>query len=346
MMSEPLIDEPEAGWPEARGPHLPDAVMRVLTRVPPLAWPFLGLALLVARAWVDRFRIARLESPLDYLLAVVAIAPGVIAVLIGAAVFARHRDALRRHRILVFGVTLLAFRELLRLIDPLVSDAILSSTADLQDDLTYRSLTIGWNVVLIVLQGFGVLYLARGLDAARRWVDDRRGRVVIGVALVAGLSVPIGDVLLQWDSITSYLGGPALAAVWVGAQAVVSLALAYLAVIATRGYQATEDLRRGWLLAAVAAWALVLVGVAGLALNGAITWFGTTPDTQPWFSRIYQVLNGAYAGGWLALLAAFVVGLPADLPDDVGEDADGLDEPDTDNPDDIELDAEAEPAAD
>ncbi|MGK2849494.1 MAG: hypothetical protein ACSLFN_01070 [Candidatus Limnocylindrales bacterium] len=91
-MSEPTAGRLDAAevWPEARPPHLPDR----LTSVSWLAWPSVGLALLLlVLAWP---RVQDVFGPGGFsLVSLIAELEAAAVALMGAALFWRHPDALR-----------------------------------------------------------------------------------------------------------------------------------------------------------------------------------------------------------------------------------------------------------
>ena len=106
-MTEPSSVKP---FPDARGPHLPDS----MTGLSPWVLFFVAIVVLqlwrLTQAWGGSVVPGDARSAVEYILSWI---PAMTAPLIGVALFARHPDARRSLRLLVFGVILLSFGELL-----------------------------------------------------------------------------------------------------------------------------------------------------------------------------------------------------------------------------------------
>ena len=90
-----------------------------------------------------------------------------------------------------------------------------------------------------------------------------------------------------------------------------NLAWAYLGWNAFRGWSAGEEPGTGWALVAGAGFGYVLIAVLATALS-VVAWVSGASNSQPQFVyEVYLLLGAGLAGIWLALLAAFAVGLPA-----------------------------------
>ena len=103
-----------------------------------------------------------------------------------------------------------------------------------------------------------------------------------------------------------------------------NLAWAYLGWNAYRGWSAGEEPGTGWALVAGAGIGYVLIAVLATVLS-VVAWVSGASNSQPQFVyEVYLLLGAGLAGVWLALLAAFVVGLPA--VEDEAANADAIDD--------------------
>jgi hypothetical protein len=106
-VTEPSSVKP---FPDARPPHLPDT----LTRLSPWVLFFVAIVALqlwrLVQAWQPSVIPGDVRSAIEYILSWV---PALTAPLIGVALFYRHPDARVSLRVLVFGVILLSFGELM-----------------------------------------------------------------------------------------------------------------------------------------------------------------------------------------------------------------------------------------
>ena len=98
----------------------------------------------------------------------------------------------------------------------------------------------------------------------------------------------------------------------VTAQLLISLAWAYLGWTAYRGWTASEEPRNAWGLVATAGIGFLVAGVVIALLNVVLWIIGPTEPPVPIVFEVFQVLTAVFAGLWLALLAAFWLGLPAE----------------------------------
>jgi hypothetical protein len=300
-MSSPTGVRETPDMPEARGPHLPDAI----TRVPGPVWPFLALTALAAFGrWQELSRLS-FDSPIDVVALIAGSVPPIVSPLLGVALFARHPNAHRTMQSVAFGVVLLAA---LTVVDRL-REPILESIASL--DPTFASTGpayLGYGLVQALVGVFALTYLSIGLADARRF-EDSPGRRTALILLVAGaIGAPAVSALLgfAWLSVQ-----PLSSLVSVVSVVATDLAWAYLAWNAYRGWSAGEEPGTGWALAAGAGFGYVLI--AGLAsVLSVFAWVSGANNSQPQLVyEVYLLLGAALAGVWVALLAAFVVGLPA-----------------------------------
>lgn len=321
-MSEPIAEPLDAAeaWPEARPPHLPDR----LTAVPWLAWPFVGLALvLLVVAWP---RVQEVFAPGGFsVMRLIAELDALAVALLGAALFWRHPDALRTMPHVVVGVTLLAAREVLRAAGPALQGAFSTLTPAPEAFPFFVPLSTAYSAFATVVGLFGMIYLARGLAEARRFENGGSSRpatlAVVVLALLLGAA--------QWTTIGDL---PADSSMTIGTLVAVSLSLTtlnllawgYLTLTAGRGWLAGEAPSRGWLAATLAGVCLFLSTIIVAALN----WVAIAPsDATLAVAQLAGLISFAAS---VLLLVAFVIGLPStaqvEWPD--GEEAEPAAEPD------------------
>jgi hypothetical protein len=288
-------------WEEARPPHLPDALMRLS----PWLMPFLLLAgLEVVAGWLEwsvRWQPQDVSTAVSIIINRV---PGVCAMLLGAALFWRRPDAYRTVPMIVLGVVLLATAALLRLASVPLADVFGELTPPSEELPVLVPLQVAYDIFVALVNIFALLYLARGLAAARRFVDavSLRGLaiVLIGVS-VATTVISILPFLgiLDWSGVMLSLN-----VAWMTLGLIQMLAWSYLLVVARGGWLAGERPRIGWVLVAFAAALLVAFRVIS-ALGDLLP-----PSREGAFVAL-QILGLASNAGWVLLLLAFVAGLPS-----------------------------------
>ncbi|MEO5885359.1 MAG: hypothetical protein ABIQ58_07600 [Candidatus Limnocylindrales bacterium] len=305
-------------WVEPRGPHLPDRLMAVGW----LAWPFVILAgILAGLAWPRIVDAASGDAVQILAVAIGQLDPVGVA-LLGAALFVRHPGAIRTLPHLVVGVTLLAVREVLRVLGvPL--DAIFAGITPPSEAFPFFvPFSTAYHTFASVLGVFGLLYLARGLDEARRLEDGRASRPL--AVLLASLAVGLG--LIQYQRLGDL---PADDTGIIGILVVSSITLTTLNLLAwafltwtvARGWRAGEAPSGGW-LAAVLAGACVFISWATTTALGLLV---TGPSDLA--VAAIQIAGAIASVAWLLLLVAFAVGLPSTRalsPEEVA-DGDGAD---------------------
>jgi hypothetical protein len=287
-------------WAEARGPHLPDR----LTGIPLLVWPFMILTAIQVVDLGVANSTALATDPFLLLQAAFRSIADVTASLLGAALFLRHRNAIRAVPLLVVGVTLIAVVQALDLLRaPLLPmfEAIWPVAAD--DSSSGAVLVAMFYVWAAAIIGtFGLLYLARGLDDARRF-DAPPARVVVTALLVVALLITAlgvaGYLRIPADTV---FGGPVLFALNTAVGLATLLALCYLVSIAVRGWRAGEEPSIAWGLVA-------LSGCLSLLVSAVVTVASVSLVAD--FRVISPVVSTASAIGGVALLAAFLLGLPS-----------------------------------
>jgi hypothetical protein len=290
-------------WEEPRPPHLPDALTQVLTRVSPWVIPFLLLAgTQVVASGLEWGAQWGLGEP-GYGAAIFLITlPGVCASLLGAALFYRHPDAHRRLPMLAFGVVLLALTVLMGSAERPLDEWFSSRMPAGDDGWMFVADTI-YRAAINVVTIFGLVYIARGLEGARRSADVVSGRglgIVVTAVAVAATVVSLAS-LLPIVGASELLTPVNLVAIGLGV--VVTLSWSYLFVITFGGWLAGERPRIGWLLVALA---------AGMEVTLPILFaVGSLVDVSQFGVVGLQISGLLSIANWVLLLLAFVAGLPS-----------------------------------
>jgi hypothetical protein len=297
QFDEEIGSEP---WAEPRGPHLPDA-LRIL---PAAAWVFVVLA--VARlAWalreaglgptVDPWRVGQV---------VLFAMPSVISILLPAVLLTRHRDAPSRLRTLLGGMVLLAAVEGLRVLgSPLEPVFEWLTPADPSISFLVPSAVL-YQVTINLLNALAVATIASSWPVAAGLAGLV---VVVAVTGIVSVSRLPADQLPLTATIVTYIVSTVVLNV------VSAAAFGYLAATATAGARAGEDPWAAWYLGASGS-LLVIGSLAALGLSGLVD---ATPDTAGLKTDVVLGIESVFSLGFVALLAAFVVGLP--WLDPVGE---------------------------
>jgi hypothetical protein len=288
-------------WEEPRPPHLPDAA----TRLSPWVFPFVLLAALqVIAGWLEWKAQGDLGDPSYGLSIALGVVQTACVSLLGAALFLRHPDAHRRLPMLVFGVALLVATVLL----PLVVKVL---DVPLRTDESTFILAI-YDYGINVVSALGLIYLARGLDRARRRSDVVSGRG-LGIVLTALVVLAAVVTALPW-----FASGPELLTpgnvVALILSFFVTLAWCYLLVTANRGWRAGERPLVGWLLVVVAAGTSIAVRLL-ISVSGSL-------DMSQIGPIVLWVISAAFVSVWVLLLLAFLIGLPSTVaePDPAASD--------------------------
>jgi hypothetical protein len=289
-------------WVEPRGPHMPD----VITRIPFGAWPFLALAVLEAYGRLARLGSVRLEGPVDYVEALIGTVGALAVPLIGVALFLRHPSAHRTLPSITVGVALLAALTVVDALRDLVVQGIVQSELDFQTSILAST---GYSVIQALVRVFAVTYLAIGLHDARRFEDRTQGSGLRALLLIAALGSPAIMAFVVWPWPQEQILPSLLS---LAAQVLTNLAWTYFAWVAFRGWAADEKPNIGWGLAALVGVGNLVVTMLAAFLNLAVWAVGPTEGQVPFVFEAYRVLVAVLAGLWVALLAAFWLGLPAE----------------------------------
>jgi hypothetical protein len=308
--------------PEARGPHLPDAV----TRLGALVWAFLLLA--VARLiWFVRE--SPPVSPFDLATIVTygaAIVPSVVVMLLPAALLLRHGDAPDRARTLLLGTVLFVLVEGMRVLNPPLQ-AIFEQLTPGSDETPYLvPLALVYNAMIGLLGSYAVANIGLGLARTRRYEDPPGAAIVTALVVVAVSLVAVGGVIavsqLPLDQIPMTPTVILYLVSTVFLSTLFAASWAYLASAAIRGTRAGELPASGWTAAALGGGLIITAYTA----RAVLVVFTVTPETQSLFTNLDAALSVTVALGYLGLLIGLLLGLPSldEVVDDVAdEDADG-----------------------
>ncbi len=304
------------GVVEARGLHLPD----ILRRLPWLAWLFVALAIADLYWMVQNSGFPADASIGDVIGYVLRLTPGIVAILLPAALLARHPDAARRVPSILFGTILFAaVQGLVIVADPL--QPVFESLTPASDELpSLVPLSVLFDAIVALVSVLGIAYIAVGLSQARRYADRPAVLVSLFVPVAAILATIVGVLSASRFDLGDTPLSPPLALYLASTVALGILRVAvwaYLAAVATRGWWSGEEPIAGWWLAVMAT-ALVLVALALVNMSGILD-----PQDTTFVTAYGYVTATAYALGHVCLLVAFAVGLPA---------LDELDEVDADDP--------------
>jgi len=289
-------------WVEPRGPQLPG----VLTRIPLGVWPFVAVALLEALGQWEQIRSIQAGHPVDVAEAVIGAIGGLAVPLIGAALFLRHPSAHRTMPAITLGVVLLAALTVVDALRDVVLEGIVQSELDFE---TATLASTGYSVIQALVRVFAVIYIALGLDDARRFDDRTRASGVRVLLLVAALLAPAITAVVGWPWPQEHVVTTLLN---LAAQVATNLAWTYLAWIAVRGWAAGEAPNLGWGLTAMVAACNLFVIVLAAMLNLIVWIIGPTESQVPVVFEVYRLLLAVLAVLWVLLLAAFWLGLPAE----------------------------------
>ena len=296
-MTEPTVKP----FPDARPPHLPDT----LTRQSPWILFFVAIVVLelwrLAAAWQQAVIPGDTRSQVDYVLSWI---PALTAPLAGVALFYRHPDARRTMRLLVFGLMLLSFGELLSAFQDPIREFLRGLSP--VDEASFPAETpaeFAFRVFTLLLTIFGLVYVGAGLSTARSRGATRAERPL--TVWLAALAV-LGSVV-SLAALTALPAGASMTLLFqvvIGVifSAVVTFAWAYLAVVTISGWVAREEPRRAWGIAALST--SILFGFRLIFPALSLVPFG--PDSGPFLSVLAYVSWAA----WALLILAFVLGLP------------------------------------
>jgi hypothetical protein len=290
-----------------------------LRRIPWLALVFVALAVADLYWMLQQSEFLAGMSVGDVIAYGLRLTPGIVAILLPAAVLMSHRDSWRRIPTVLFGTILFASVQGLAVVaDPLQPIfASLTPASDEVPDLV--PLAALFDAVVSLVSVLGVTYIALGLVQARRFEDRPADAIALVVPVAATLATIIGVLSASRFDFGGTPLTPPLAvylATTVALGILRVVAWAYLAATVIRGWWSGEEPNTGWWLAVLAT-TLVLVALALVNISGILGSGDTT------FVTAYGYVTAtAYSLGHVCLLAAFAVGLPAlDALEDEGTDA-------------------------
>ena len=313
----PEADEaPDADEAPAGRPRRPDTA----GRLPWLALVFVLLAIGDVVWYLGNLHFAADASISDMVIAVLQIIPSVTAILLPAALLARHPDATSRARTLLLGTILYAVVQGMLILTEQLQGFFESATPP-SDDLPFLvPLAAIYNGLVSLVAAFGLVYIAVGLSQARRYEDRPHSVTSLFVPVAAVFGTAVGVLAVSRLQLVDTPMSPTLV-VYLGATVVLGVlriaAWAYVAASAARGWEANEDPSGGWRLGALGA-ALIVAALVLVNLNGLLDIADQTLVTVYAYAIVLP-----YVLGHVILLAAFALGLPSlDDPDDEGHEPD------------------------
>ena len=313
----PEADEaPDADEAPAGRPRRPDTA----GRLPWLALVFVLLAIGDVVWYLGNLHFAADASISDMVIAVLQIIPSVTAILLPAALLARHPDATGRARTLLLGTILYAVVQGMLILTEQLQGFFESATPP-SDDLPFLvPLAAIYNGLVSLVAAFGLVYIAVGLSQARRYEDRPHSVTSLFVSVAAVFGTAVGVLAVSRLQLVDTPMSPTLV-VYLGATVVLGVlriaAWAYVAASAARGWEANEDPSGGWRLGALGA-ALIVAALVLVNLNGLLDIADQTLVTVYAYAIVLP-----YVLGHVILLAAFALGLPSlDDPDDEGREPD------------------------
>lgn len=338
------IRDLDSSTPEARGPHLPDA----LTAVPFGTWFFVLLALARLIWFVRETELGPAPDVAVLLGYVGGFVPAVVAILLPAALLLRHPDAATTARTLLVGTILFAVVEGMRVVGPALQPVFEQVTPGSEETPYLVPLALVYTSAQGLIATFAVANIGLGLAQARRYLD-RPGTILIaivaGIVVIAAAAARVITVSrLPFDQIPMT---PTVAVYLASAIILGILSIAawgYLAATAARGARAGEEPGSGWIAAAVGACAILAAFSAGAIANLV----EPTPETQATFTTLIQTISLVYTVGYLALLGGVLLGVPSVEPleddeEEADEDVDITDDVATDEVDGPEAEADLDP---
>ena len=283
-----------------------------------LAWVFVVLAVGFI-GWFIRFQaLPSGASTADVAIHILQLVPSVCAILVPAALLARHPDAPSLAGTLLAGTILFALVQgLVVLADPLqaVFETLTPASPELPEIVP---LEVVYNGLISVVAALALGSMAIGLPQVRQYEDRAPGWLtgwlvpaatvfggVVGVLAAERFygDAPMSPMLAIYLATTIILGAIRLV-VW-----------ANLLAVAARGAMAGEEPHGGWILATIGA-ATVTVALVLVNLNNVLEL--PSEDFATWLGYVIVV---GYAVGNLVLLAAFAIGLPV-IPGSADDDPD------------------------
>ncbi len=305
----PAVEGPdfEEARPVPHGPRLP-AIVRIL---PMAAWPFVLLAVMRLGWGLHEAGLGPAIDPWQIGQVVLFELPSVISVLLPAALLARHRDAGSRTRMLLVGMLAIVIVEGLRVSNQPLQPFFAWLTPGDQGVTFLVPSALAYQVGINLLNASAVAAIALGLTRARRFEDRSRSWPVAAVLVVPVVLVAVTGIVSISRLPAEQLPMTATVVAYIVSTVVLNVlsatAFGYLAAATTAGARAGEDPSLGWLFGAVGSW-LVIGSLAALGMAGLAE---ATPANVGLLDGIVQVIEAVFSIGFVGLLLAFVLGLPA-----------------------------------
>ena len=297
-MSEETLPKP---FPEARPPHVPDAI----TRQSPLLYVF---ALVAAFELVSGWRTWSGDFPIPSVdqvpLLAHALIPSVVVPLLAVVLFLRRPDARRSMPLLVFGLAVLSAITVIEDVDSPIYALLMGD--DISQSVNSPAV-VAYTVLKALIRLVGLVYVGAGIAAARREPATAMQRplsIWLGVlAFVAILLTPLGTASLLSSPTAADLIAAVIGMVLT---LVVTLAWAYLVSMTVGGWLAGEQPNRAWGLGALAATYLLAHRIYGQL----VLWFGEAAFGASVVASYLSLV------AWVLLLIAFALGMPTPRPAD------------------------------
>jgi len=250
----------------------------------------------------------------DLLVHLLRVTPGLAAILLPAALIARHPDVWRQIPALLAGAILFAAVQALILVADPLQPLFATITPAAEDLPSIVPSAAVYELIVAFVSAAGLGLFGIGLVQARRFPDRGTAGVALLVPIAAVLSTVFGVVGLSGLDLTG-VSVTAGVLIYLATSVVLGIvrvvAWAFLAAVTIRGWRAGEAPLAGWWLAVLGT-GLVLLALAMLNVRNLVDVTDAAVD------EVYGYIEAtAYAAGNLCLLAAVAVGLPAiDRPDE------------------------------
>jgi hypothetical protein len=250
----------------------------------------------------------------DLLVHLLRVTPGLAAILLPAALIARHPDVWRQIPALLAGAILFAAVQALILVADPLQPLFATITPAAEDLPSIVPSAAVYELIVAFVSAAGLGLFGFGLVQARRFPDRGTAGVALLVPIAAVLSTVFGVVGLSGLDLTG-VSVTAGVLIYLATSVVLGIvrvvAWAFLAAVTIRGWRAGEAPLAGWWLAVLGT-GLVLLALAMLNVRNLVDVTDAAVD------EVYGYIEAtAYAAGNISLLAAVAVGLPAiDRPDE------------------------------
>lgn len=305
---------------EPRGPHLPDWLTSRARRIPGRAWIFIVIAVLDA---IWRANPGGQIAPDAVFFGVIRAVPGAMTCLIGAALLTRHPRAWATDRYLVVGSILFVVVEAIDFLSSSFRSSGLFAGWFPDDNGWLLGPALALDALGGVLTVFAIAYIARGLLTGRvseEWEGSPWSTVPIWAVTVLAASFGLASYALALVQDGGAGIDPGYAVYLVILIVTATLIIAgwgYVTTLAATGSVNGEGPPNAWAIAATGGLSIV----AGYLLSAIATvagWLILSPTTEVgWTLTLASGASIVRAVGFILLLVAFALGLPASEEDAV-----------------------------